>query len=82
MMTRTNRTPTSIDVWRQYDVEQPWTLSLSDDDGEIRFLEGADSAEAGYLRACEIADVEHVPARLLGVNDEVIREYQPAARDE
>ncbi len=72
--------PASIDVWRQYNVDQPWTVSLCDDEGgEIRCLEGADSAEDGYRRACEIADAEQVPARLIGEDGQVLREYTPEA---
>lgn len=72
-----SRRPTSVDVWRQYDVEQPWTISLCDDDGEIKCLGGADSLQEAWEAACEYAVATGVPAREIDRSGRVVDEHRP-----
>jgi hypothetical protein len=68
---------TSIDVWRSYHCDTPYSVSLCDDDGEIECLGGGDEDDAWAL-ACEEADKRGLPARLLiGETQNARREYVP-----
>jgi len=72
-------TPTSIDVWRSYHCDTDYSISLCDDEGEIRCLGGDDCEDAAWDQACELADEYGVPARLLiGETQEAKAEYHPA----
>lgn len=70
-----DRIATSIDVWESPDCATAWSVSLSDEDGEIRCLGGDDDRDAAYAMACGAAEKHSLPARLLGASGQVSREY-------
>jgi hypothetical protein len=78
MTTQTQRTPTSVDAWRDHQGDQPWSVSLCDEDGEIRCLQGADTQEEAWGAACEAADEYGVPAQMMPfASGEVTDRYEP-----
>lgn len=67
-----------VDVWRDYAGDtDDYSVSLADDDGEIRCVGSGDHAEAWQI-ACEYADDLGIPARdLCAGTDEVVDTYVP-----
>lgn len=71
------RTPTSVDVWPAPHCNTRYSISLGDDDGEIRCLGGSNNLEDAWEDACEAAREHGVPARILTAGDCVMREWSP-----
>lgn len=74
--------PTSVDVWRSYDCATDYSVSVCDDDGEIRCVGGSNDVDEAYALACETADELGVPAQEVYPSGEVKRRYVPAPKEE
>ena len=77
-MTRTIET---VDAWLSRDCETRYSVSLSDEDGEIRCVGGSDDIGEAWQLACAEAEKHGVPARLMPYESgEVTREWTPEAQ--
>lgn len=73
-----NRTIETVDAWRSPGCDTRYSVSLSDEDGEIRCVGGSNSKEAAWKMALKHAKEHGVPARLMPTESgEVTREERP-----
>ena len=78
-MTTDNETVTTVDAWLSPGCNTVYSVSLCNSDGEeIRCIGGANSADDAWEMACDEAEDQGVPARLIPREDGVVtREWTP-----